>query len=82
MTEEVMKIAKLFQITAYQLRRLGRGPIEKDHSSLGVMEAYEFNNKIRTTAAFPRDICFETANLLEEFARKLEVVGKPRHLHS
>ena len=82
MTDEVMKIAKLFQITAYQLRRLGRGPIEKDHSSVTVMEAYEFNNKIRTTAAFPHDRCFETANLLEEFASKLEVVGKPRRLHS
>jgi len=82
MTDEVMKIAKLFQITAHQLRRLGRGRIEKDHRSLKVIEAYLFNNKIRTAAAFPHDQCFETANRLEEFARKLEVLVKPERLQS
>ncbi len=82
MTDEVMKIAKLFRITADQLRRLGRGPIQKDHSSLKVIEAYLFNNKVRTAAAFPHDQCFETANRPEEFAAKLEVLGEPKRQHS
>jgi hypothetical protein len=42
------------------------------------IEAYLYQDKIRTAAAFPPDRCLETANLLEEFADKLLAVAGSR----
>jgi hypothetical protein len=78
MTEELMTLAKLFRITASQLRRLAKGPIRHDDSSMFVIEAYLYKNQLRNAAAFPPDQCLETANRLEEFAIKLAAVGRPK----
>ena len=53
MTEELTTLAKLFRITALQLRRLAEGPIRHDNSSLAVIEGYFYKNKLRGAAAFP-----------------------------
>src|ERR1700730_8383575 len=68
MTNELLKLAKLFRLTAIQLRRLADGPIPKNRDLLIAIEAYLYRNQLRTKAAFPRDQCLETANLLEAFA--------------
>ena len=78
MTEELMTLAKLFRITASQLRRLAEGPIRHDNSSLVVIEGYFYKNQLRGAAAFPPDQCLETANRLEEFANKLAALGRPK----
>jgi hypothetical protein len=38
------------------------------------IEGYLHEGQIRTAPAFPPDQCKETANLLEEFAAKLEAI--------
>ena len=76
MKEELMRLAKLFRITASQLRRLGEGPILHDNSSLVATEAYFYKDQLRTATAFPPDQCLETANRLEEFAVKLAALGR------
>jgi hypothetical protein len=78
MTEELMTLAKLFRITASQLRRLAEGPIRHDNRSLVVIEGYFYKNQLRGAAAFPSDQCLETANRLEEFAVKLAALGRPK----
>ena len=78
MTEELMRLAKLFRITASQLRRLAEGPIRHDNSSLVAIEAYFYKNQLRKASAFPPDQCLETANRLEEFALKLAALGRPK----
>jgi hypothetical protein len=77
MTEELMTLAKLFRITAAQLRRLAEGPIRHNDSSLVAIEAYLYKNQLRNAAAFPPEQCLETANRLEEFALKLAALGRP-----
>jgi hypothetical protein len=82
MTDEVMEIVKVFEIAARELRRLGRGPLKTGHSSLSSREIYRFGNQIRIAYSFPHDVCFETANKLEELARKLEVLVRPEPFQS
>jgi len=76
MTNELVKLATLFRVTATQLRRLAEGPIRKERDSLIAIEAYLYQNRVRTKDAFPPDQCLETANLLEEFADKLLALGQ------
>jgi hypothetical protein len=76
MDSELQKIGVLFRVTAGQLRRLGKGPIRTERNSTSVIEAYLYSNEIRTAAAFPPDRCVEAANLLEEFAERLEAAAR------
>jgi hypothetical protein len=78
MKEELMRLAKLFRLTASQLRRLAEGPIQHDNSSLVAIEAYFYKNQLRSATAFPPDQCLEAANRLEEFAVKLTALGRPK----
>ena len=79
MAEELLKIATLFRVTAAQLRRLAKGPIRTEHDTIVAVEAYLYKDQIKSEPAFPPDQCQETANLLEEFADKLEaLIRSPR----
>ena len=80
MAEQLLKIATLFRVTAAELRRLARGPIRTERDTIVAVEAYLHRNQVRTAEAFPPDQCLETANLLEEFADKLQALSRPpRH---
>jgi hypothetical protein len=74
MIDEVLEIAETFQTAARQLRRLGRGPLKKGLDSHSFREIYRFGDRVRIAHLFPHDVCFETANKLEELAAKLEVL--------
>jgi hypothetical protein len=82
MIEEVLEIAETFQVAAQQLRRLGRGSFKRGAESFGSRNIYRFNGKTRLARSFPHDVCFETANKLEEFAATLELLMKPAPLQS
>jgi len=82
MIDEVLEIAETFQIAARQLRRLGRGPLENGCDSISSREIYRFNDHVRLAPSFPHDVCFETANKLEELAGKLERMVKPEPFQS
>jgi len=82
MIDEVLDIAETFQVTAKHLRRLGRGSFKRGAESFGSREIYRFEGKVRLTRSFPRDVCFETANKLEEFAAILERLMRPEPLQS
>jgi hypothetical protein len=79
MTNELLKLAILFRVTSDQLRRLAAGPLRAGGGSLTVMEAYVYQETIKTTEAFPPDRCLEAANLLDEFAGTLQALGGKRH---
>jgi hypothetical protein len=70
-------MAQLFNDAAYQLRRLGSGSIKNGSDSILSRHIYKFGDKIRIVDSFQRDICFETANRLEEFAATLELLVRP-----
>jgi hypothetical protein len=77
--QDMLEVAQLFDDTAYQLRRLGRGSIRNGTDSLLSLQVYKFGDKIRTARSFQRDVCFEMANRLEEYARTLELhIRRPR----
>ena len=79
MAEELLAIATLFRVTAAQLRRLAKGPIRTEHDTIVAVEAYLYRDQTKLERAFPPDQCQETANLLEEFADKLEaLIRSPR----
>jgi|HubBroStandDraft_5_1064220.scaffolds.fasta_scaffold493473_1 hypothetical protein len=80
--DDVLEIAETFHLAAQQLRRIGRGPIKNLHHSLGSIHVYRFGERVRTTRSFPRDVCFETANRLEEYAYTLERLVRPEPLQS
>ncbi len=80
--DDILEIAETFHAAAQQLRRLGRGSIKNGHHSLLSLEAYRFGERVRTARAFPRDVCFETANQLEEYAARLETLVRPEPLQS
>ena len=82
MIDDVLEIAETFQIAAQQLRRLGRGALKNGPHSLASREIYRFGNKVRLAHSFPHDVCFETANKLEEFAGKLERLVRPEPFQS
>jgi hypothetical protein len=82
MIDEVLEIAETFQIAARQLRRLGSGPLKNGLDRLSSREIYQFNGRVRLAHSFPHDVCFETANKLEELAAKLELLVRPEPLQS
>jgi hypothetical protein len=82
MIDDVLEIAETFQIAAQQLRRLGRGALKNGPHSLASSEIYHFGTKVRLSPSFPHDVCFETANKLEEFAGKLERLVRPEPFQS
>jgi hypothetical protein len=77
MSNELLKLATLFSITATQLRRLAVGPLQQDGDAVLALRAYLDQGRLRTAEAFPRDRCLETANLLEEFAATLQALARP-----
>jgi hypothetical protein len=79
MTNELLKLATLFRVTADQLRRLAAGLIRVGGGSLTVMDACVYQDTFKTTEAFPPERCLEAANLLDEFARTLQALGSKRH---
>ena len=68
------QIAWLFRAAAGQLRRLSKGAIRTERDTIVAIEAYLYQDQMRSEPAFPRDQCLEAANLLEEFADKLEAL--------
>jgi hypothetical protein len=70
--EDVLEIIETFQVAARQLRRLGRGPLTNGTDFISSTEFYLFNGKLRFARCYPHDVCFETANKLEQFASTLE----------
>jgi len=57
-----------------QLRRLSKGSIRTKRDTMVAMETYLYQDRMKSAPAFPPDRCQETANLLEEFADKLEAL--------
>jgi hypothetical protein len=74
MVVDLLDIASLFRATATRLRRLGGSPMRTKQDTIVAIEAYLHRGQIRSAPAFPPDQCKETANLLEEFAAKLEAI--------
>jgi hypothetical protein len=74
MADDLSEIACLFRAAARQLRTLSRGPIRTRRDKTLAIEAYLYKNQMRLAPAFPPDRCQETANLLEDFADKLEAL--------
>jgi hypothetical protein len=77
MSNELLKLAALFRVTATQLRRLAAGPLQQDGDAVLALKAYLDHGRLRTAEAFPPDRCLETANLLEEFAATLQALTRP-----
>jgi len=82
MTDDLFYIAWLFRVAAGQLRRLSRGPIRTKRDTIVAMETYVYQDQMKSAPAFPPDQCQETANLLEEFADKLEALRRPSRQRS
>ncbi len=80
--EEALEVAELFRTAAQQLRRLGRGPFKSGYDSLSSRHIYRFAGKIKFSPSFPHDVCFETANRLEEFAATLQILVRPEPFQS
>jgi hypothetical protein len=74
MVGNLVDIASLFRATATRLRELGGSPMRTKQDTIIAIEGYLHEGQIRTAPAFPPDQCKETANLLEEFAAKLEAI--------
>jgi hypothetical protein len=74
MADDLREIAGLFRATAAQLRRLSKGAIRTERDTTVAIEAYLYQDQMRSEPAFPSDQCLETANLLEEFADKLDAL--------
>jgi hypothetical protein len=74
MADDLSEIACLFRAAAGQLRTLSRGPIRTRLDTTVAIEAYLYRDQMRLAPAFPADRCQETANLLEDFAEKLEAL--------
>ena len=74
MAGDLLDIASMFRATATRLRELGGSPMRTEHDTIVAIEAYLHKGQIRSAPAFPPDQCKETANLLEEFAAKLEAI--------
>jgi hypothetical protein len=76
MADDLLCVACLFRAAADQLRRLSKGPIRTTRDTIVVMEMYVCEDQLKLEPALPPDQCQETANLLEDFADKLEVLGR------
>jgi hypothetical protein len=75
MPNDLREIACLFRAAAGQLRRLSTGPIRTKRDTIVAIEAYLYQDQIRSAPAFPPDQCQETANLLEQFADNLDALN-------
>jgi hypothetical protein len=75
MPDDLRQIACLFRAAACQLRRLSTGPIRTKRDTIIAIEAYLYQDQIRSAPAFPPDRCQETAHLLEELADHLEALA-------
>ena len=73
--EDMLEVAQLFDDAARQLRRLGTGGIRNGSDYIFSRHIYQFGGKIRIVDSFQRDICFETANRLEEYADTLKLLA-------
>jgi hypothetical protein len=76
MTDDLLYVAWLFRAAASQLQRLSRGSIRTKRDTIVAMETYVYQDQVKSAPAFPPDRCQETANLLEEFADKLEALRR------
>ena len=74
MPYDLLEIACLFRAAAGQLRRLSKGSIRTKRDAIVAIEAYLYQDQMRSAPAFPPDRCQETADLLEEFADNLEAL--------
>jgi hypothetical protein len=74
MADDLLEIARLFRAAAGQLRRLSKGQIRTKRDTIVAMEAYLYKDQMKSEPAFPPDQCQETANLLDEFADKIEAL--------
>ena len=74
MPDDLREIAWLFRAAAGQLRRLSKGAIRTERDTIVALEAYLYQDQMRSAPAFPLDRCQETADLLEEFADNLEAL--------
>jgi hypothetical protein len=74
MADDLLEIACLFRAAAVPLRRLSKGPIRTKRDTIVAIEPYLYKDQMRSEPAFPPDQCLVTANLLEEFADKLEAL--------
>ena len=74
MADDLSEIASSFRAAAVQLRRLTQGPIRTKRDTTIAIEAYLYGTEMRLAPAFPPDRCQEIANMLEEFADKLEAL--------
>jgi hypothetical protein len=74
MADDLLEIARLFRAAAGQLRRLSKGQIRTKRDTIAAMEAYLYKDQMKSEPAFPPDQCQETANLLDEFADKIEAL--------
>jgi hypothetical protein len=75
MPDDLRQIACLFRAAAGQLRRLSTGPIRTKRDTIVAIEAYLYQDQMRSAPAFPPNQCQETANLLEQFADHLEALS-------
>ena len=69
---ELESVVQLFDDTAFQVRKLARESISYGNDYIYPLKLYRVQGKSKLLSAFPRDVCFEIANQLEEFARLLE----------
>ena len=76
--EDMLEVAQLFDDAARQLRRLGSGAIKNGPDLISSRHIYKFANKVRIVDSFQRDVCFEIANRLEEYADTLKLLAGPR----
>ena len=78
--EEMIEMAHSLNEAASHLRRLGRGALKNENGSDSILSRhiYKFGDRTRIVDSFQRDICFETANRLEEYAHVLELLVRPR----
>jgi len=76
MTDDLLYVACLFHAAAGQPRRLSKGAIRTKRDAIVAMETYVYQDQMNSAPAFPPDRCQETANLLEEFAGKLEALRR------
>jgi len=82
MTDDLLYVVWLFRAAAGQLRRLSRRPIRTKRDTIVAMETYVHDDQMKSAPAFTPDQCQETANLLEEFADKLEALRHPSRQRS
>jgi hypothetical protein len=82
MIDDVSEMIETLEAAAQYLRRLGRGSLKNGSESILAMEGYLFDGRGKTAHSFPHDVCFETANRVEEYAARLKRLITPDPLQS